>query len=408
MRLSITNVVVGSLALVSSTNAAVSQNCPGGGICYSLNIPDETATSGNGDIFFQISAPTTHQWVALGQGGQMAGANIFVMYSSANGQNVTVSPRRGVGHVEPEHDSSDTASITLLEGSGVNNNTMTANVRCSNCNSWNGGSMDFRSSNGQWIYAAKSGSPLESDDLNEELSVHDLHNSFTWDFTAAKGGNDVNPFLATATSNTTTTSTGGGSATPSNITSIMIAHGVMACLVFVILLPVGGMLVRLATFTGVIKVHIAIQLLAWSIFVAAFGLGAYMSDMGHITGNRHPIIGIIVFVLIVFQPIYGYLHHRLCKKTGRRNVWSFVHLTIGRIAIILGIINGGLGLALAGNASKGAIIAYGVIAGIFGVAYLAVAAFGEVRRAKSDKVKVEEQVSREKGQQESGLFQQNV
>ncbi|KAF2162006.1 iron reductase domain protein [Zasmidium cellare ATCC 36951] len=381
-----------------SVNAAVSQTCPGGEICYSLNIPDETASSGSGDIFFQITAPTTHQWVALGQGSQMAGSNIFVMYASANGQNVT-----------PEHDSSDTAQITVLEGSGVTNGTMTANVRCSNCNSWNGGSMDFRSSNGQWIYAAKSGSPLESDDLNEGLSIHDLHNSFTWDFTAAKGGSDANPFLAAASSNTTTTtSTSGGSSPPSNIRSIMIAHGVLACLVFVILLPVGGILVRLATFTGFIKGHIAIQLLAYAMFVAAVGMGAYMSDMYDVTNTRHPIIGIIVFILIVFQPIFGYLHHRLCKKTGRRNVWSFVHLTIGRVAIVLGIINGGLGLALAGNAPRGAIIAYGVIAGIFGVTYLAVAVFGEVQKARSETVKVEEEVDREKGQQGSGSLDQNV
>lgn len=332
----------------------------------------------------------------------MAGANIFVMYTSANGQNVTVSPRLGVGHIEPEHDDSDTAQISLLAGSGVQNGMMTANVRCSNCKSWNGGSMDFTASKGPWIYAAKNGEPLNSDDLDEEIMFHDIYSPFTWDFSAAKGGNAVNPFLTTAPSNgtTTTTSSGGTVAPPSNITQIMIAHGVLASLAFVILWPVGAMIVRLATFSSFVKIHVAIQLLAWTIFIAAFGMGAYMASVYDLTSNRHPIIGITVFALVLFQPIFGYLHHRNYKQTGRRNTWSFIHLSIGRVAIPLGIINGGLGLSLAGNASKGAIIAYGVIAGIFGVGYLAAAISGEVRRARSRKDMGGERSGEEKGQRE--------
>lgn len=357
----------------------------------------------------------------------MAGSNIFIMYTSANGQNVTVSPRQGVGEVEPEHDGSDSAQITLLEGSGVSNGKMIANVRCHNCNSWNGGTMDFRSSNAKWIYAAKRGSPLDSDDLGEELSQHDINDDFTWDFSTAKGGNDVNPFVAAAssstpstpdgpnatntpnTSNTTTTTTTNiGYSVPSNIKQIMMAHGILASLAFVVLFPVGGMLIRLATFSGFVRVHVCIQLLAYAIFLAAFGLGAYMSNLFSLTSRRHPIIGIIVLVLIFFQPIFGYIHHRLFKLDGRRNVWSIVHITIGRVAIILGIINGGLGLDLAGNASRGALIAYGVVGGLFGIAYLVAAAFGEVQLAKRGKAEARQSVVNEKSQREEMAVKQGV
>jgi hypothetical protein len=58
----------------------------------------------------------------------MKGANIFVMYADASGSNVTLSPRLGVGHVEPESDT--TANVTLLDGSGISNGIMTANVKC--------------------------------------------------------------------------------------------------------------------------------------------------------------------------------------------------------------------------------------------------------------------------------------
>lgn len=59
------------------------QTCPSSDpqLCYAVNIPDATASSGNGDIYFQISAPTKYQWASLGQGNNgMSGANIFVMY----------------------------------------------------------------------------------------------------------------------------------------------------------------------------------------------------------------------------------------------------------------------------------------------------------------------------------------
>lgn len=60
----------------------------------------------------------------------MAGAAIFVMYADGNG-NVTISGRfGGQGHVEPLLDSSLMAGLTLLEGSGIVNNTMVANVHC--------------------------------------------------------------------------------------------------------------------------------------------------------------------------------------------------------------------------------------------------------------------------------------
>ena len=58
----------------------------------------------------------------------MAGANIFMIYSDSTGQNITLSPRLGVGHVEPDYDSA--AQVTLLDGTGIANGLMTANVRC--------------------------------------------------------------------------------------------------------------------------------------------------------------------------------------------------------------------------------------------------------------------------------------
>lgn len=59
-----------------------------------------------------------------------------------------------------------------------------------------------------------------------------------------------------------------------------------------------------------------------------------------------------------------------------------MHIWFGRIILILAMVNGGLGLQLSDN-STGGEIAYGVICGIVGVAYIAGATFGELRRNKT-------------------------
>lgn len=61
---------------------------------------------------------------------------------------------------------------------------------------------------------------------------------------------------------------------------------------------------------------------------------------------------------------------------------SYEHIGIGRIAIILGMINGGLGLQLAGIASS-YMIAYGVCAGVMGLLYIASIVYGEMKRKRN-------------------------
>lgn len=64
----------------------------------------------------------------MGQGDEMSGAQIFVLYTDPTGNNVTLSPRLGTGHVPPQYNPQ--AEVTLLEGTGIVGNTMVANVKC--------------------------------------------------------------------------------------------------------------------------------------------------------------------------------------------------------------------------------------------------------------------------------------
>ena len=113
-----------------------------------------------------------------------------------------------------------------------------------------------------------------------------------------------------------------------------------------------------------------------------------ISQRSALLSNAHPVIGTVLFVLLFFQPFLGLVHHVLFKKHSRRMVWSYGHIWLGRFIITLGIINGGLGLRLASRSpiaspSRGAIVAYGVLAGIMWLLYVVAAVVGERRRSRA-------------------------
>ncbi|KAI4959927.1 hypothetical protein J4E86_001545 [Alternaria arbusti] len=470
--------VMGLLALASQATAQVASVCPSTGVCYGLNIPERTASSGSGDIFFQISAPSNYEWVALGQGSGMPNSNIFVVYTSGSGNNVTLSPRSTSSYQPPSPN--DAAQVTLLEGSGVSNGVMTANVRCSNCNSWSGGTMDFTRNSGSWIFAYQSsGGPKNDDSTSAQIDQHSNQGVFDWQFAQAKGGSSVNPLVNTSPTGTTggatptncrqrpsgaaasgnskpsqtsssndddddddnygrptsrptsrpngppgdkrspspdkggkdddddlpycdtlpnggatggnsvQTISSGASVSPSKKRTMLIAHGVLASLAFVILFPSGAIAIRLASFPGIVWLHAGFQILAYMVYIAAFGMGIWLAlpiSGGHYISSYHAIIGILVFCLVFFMPFLGTLHHILFKKTQRRTLTSYAHIWVGRIAITLGMINGGLGLLLADNSRDGA-IAYGVIAAVMWLVWVAAMVVGEARRKKAVRAK---------------------
>lgn len=58
----------------------------------------------------------------------MQNSNIIIIYADASGSNVTLSPRLGTGEFQPQYNTK--AQVSLLEGSGIVNGKMTANIRC--------------------------------------------------------------------------------------------------------------------------------------------------------------------------------------------------------------------------------------------------------------------------------------
>ena len=354
-------------------------NCPGNDqLCYSVSVPASSASSGKGDVFFQIQAPATYEWAALGQGFQMAGSNIFIVYADAARTNVTLSPRLGTGDVEPLLDTS--AQVELLAGSGIANGLMTANVRCANCASWSGGSMSFTDAASSWIWAYKAGSAVGSNSLSVNLPVHDTMGTLEFDLTKAVGGSDsINPFVKTdgstapkatplPTASTPGASSSSGDSSGAGTSTATMAHGVIMGITMLALFPCGILLRRVAPRTS-IWTHAGVQSVALVATVVAAGLGIFIGAGDGNNTSSHALLGLAVTILMVLQPVWGILQHKHFRRSGARGPFGWAHRVLGAIAILLGIVNGGLGLQLADNVGSSGGNAYVLGAAVLGCIY---------------------------------------
>lgn len=348
------------------------------GLTYSVNVPEDTSKSGSGPIFFQMNSTRQVQWLALGQGRQMTGANMFIVYTSGN--NVTVSPRSGVSEVLPLYNKD--AQITILNGSGVYDGVITASIRCETCIKWSGGSENVNSSSSPWIWAVKYGQALDSTSISEEINHHDDRGVVSVDMKRATGGNSDNPFAQMAH-----TSVSVGEEDPSfvairnTIHRKKTAHAVLMAFAFVIMFPFFALGLHVFPSKWPVNVHGTFQLLTLAVAIAGLGVGVSLARQIELIDSTHAIIGIVVVAgLALFQPAMGLLQHRHFRKTGGKSLFAYTHRWFGRMMIILGVINVGLGFKLA-QGPRGAIIATSIVAGFIGIFYIAVVSWvGRPRR----------------------------
>ncbi|KAK5663704.1 hypothetical protein OQA88_4135 [Cercophora sp. LCS_1] len=399
-----------AFSYASVVKGATITYCPSNGndVCFGVAVPSSSASQGSGNIYFQISAPTSYSWVALGTGGSMSNSNMFVMYQNGAG-NVTISPRRGVGHNTPTLDTSSTAAqLTLLEGSGVTSDgKMVANVRCANCNSWNGGSMSLSGSSTGWIGAWKSGSSLATTSQSARITEHDDTVTFQLNLSQATVSSDSNPFVGSSesTDGGSGNDSGGGSGTGSdpngdsgdgnggagggvtvvaanNINAgVLAVHGVVMAVVFAALYPVGSFLMPLV---GKWWLHAIWQTVAFILMWIGFGTGIKAANERRMLfNNAHTTFGAVVVVLLAVQPVLGWIHHQYFVRNGKRGVVSYAHIWWGRILLALGVINGGLGLQLTEQRNS-LVIAYGVVAALAFAAWFIVKIVKTLSSGKTD------------------------
>lgn len=111
----------------------------------------------------------------------------------------------------------------------------------------------------------------------------------------------------------------------------------------------------------------------------------------------HPILGLIVIGLLAFMPAFGWIHHVVYVKKRGPSAWTYIHRWLGRIILIAGGINGGLGIWMAHDKPQWLLLAYTACAAFFYGTWLSTAVLLEMlrkRKVKAEKVREEEQVEK--------------
>lgn len=201
----------------------------------------------------------------MGIGKQMAGSTIFVVYTDGQG-GVSVSPREGTGHFEPQL--STTKTVTVLSGSKADANTVVANFKYSASNEL---LLDTQGSESPFIGSWKEGPAFNTTNLAQSLDHHDDHSIYTLNLAQADVGTSANPFLG----ETTAPSSGGqGSQAGPDVSlgkRLLKAHGTLMGLAWLVVFPAGSVLMRLRW--GGVWTHVFVQVLGTAMVIAAFGIG---------------------------------------------------------------------------------------------------------------------------------------
>lgn len=175
------------------------------------------------------------------------------------------------------------------------------------------------------------------------------------------------------------------------------AHALIMSIVFIVLYPLGAISIHLpiegipylkntCLKKNVMAMHVPIQTTALIMMIGGMALGIRIGhDLGYLEhpAHAHVVIGILVVcTIIIFQPIMGILQHRHFKKRGDKSIFAYMHRWIGRGAIILGMINSGLGFQLARTnviVSAGAYIRNYVLLGVFVSIWVGLVLYDEFR-----------------------------
>ncbi|KAG0645466.1 hypothetical protein D0Z07_8686 [Hyphodiscus hymeniophilus] len=187
------------------------------------------------------------------------------------------------------------------------------------------------------------------------------------------------------------------------------AHACMMSIVFLVLYPLGAISLHLPLphFLRKIKivpwVHVPIQILGLAMMIGALGLGIDIANDLHFFTSRtipaHVVIGLLTTsTIIVIQPALGILQHLHFRKTGERSVWGYIHRWTGRVAIILGMINQGLGFQLLGIGTvvhTHSLVRNFVILGVLGGIWFALVMWDWTRGALKKRENVVDQVEKQ-------------
>ncbi|KAJ5483954.1 hypothetical protein N7539_005750 [Penicillium diatomitis] len=136
--------------------------------------------------------------------------------------------------------------------------------------------------------------------------------------------------------------------------TLIIAHGVIATIVFLGLVPISLLTIRYYSRWNpfwAFKLHAWFQVLTLLLSTVVFVLGWFAVGPKRSLTNPHHGIGLAIYVIVVFQVFWGWFLHRKESKRVRHHVplKLVIHRWLGRALAILGIVQIPLGLTLYGS-----------------------------------------------------------
>ncbi|KAF2857486.1 hypothetical protein K470DRAFT_279264 [Piedraia hortae CBS 480.64] len=136
---------------------------------------------------------------------------------------------------------------------------------------------------------------------------------------------------------------------------LIVAHGVIATLVFLFIVPLAIWSAKYWRTGGrrAVKMHINLQILTLFLTTVAFVLGWFAVGPKRSLTNPHHVVGLALYAAIWFQFLYGLMMSRIEMKRGAvpnrvpMKVW--LHRLLGRAIALLGIVEIALGLTVYGS-----------------------------------------------------------
>lgn len=136
--------------------------------------------------------------------------------------------------------------------------------------------------------------------------------------------------------------------------SLILAHGVIGTMVFLGFVPFSILILRYYSFRDsylAFKLHVWAQVLTLLLSTVVFLLGWFAVGPKRSLTNPHHGIGLAIYVMVIFQVLWGWHVHRTERRRKRRDVplKVVIHRWVGRALAVLGVIQIPLGLTLYGS-----------------------------------------------------------
>ncbi|KAG9517637.1 CBD9-like protein, partial [Aureobasidium melanogenum] len=321
------------------------------------------SASTNGSLALYLAGTSKHSWIAVGTGTEMQDSMMFIVYGDKTKHGATLSTRYSTGENEPKYMSNMDPEANASHENGF----FTVDAHYHNSSSWMQHHIDMSSNQQPFIFAlgpklsrSNGGSPSAT------IQRHVVYGRFTMDMTKA-----VSDAAPTANGDNGAWVRSGASeayGVSSDYDVGSAIHAVVMCLAFVLVFPLGALLLRFIS----VRVHYMVQLAASILVIIGLGTGVYISTEYNRTKNyntAHQIVGLIVFVGVAIQLILGTVHHVIYKRTRRATKLGKIHLYLGPLVLVLGIINAPLGTIVGQRSQYN--IPYAVVVAVLAVLFFA-------------------------------------